>query len=566
MELTNWIGGIILLLLLNQYVYDRYVQRKHQLLINYPVIGRMRYLFELLREPFRQYFADERFYDSREKVDWVYKAAKNLPNYLSFSPSETTKSKFMFKHSNAPLNDDEIAGDFGVLFGPERPFPFRSRSVLGRSAMSDGSISPEGTRAFAKGAQRGGFPINTGEGGLTSNFFITHRDYDSSYMQIIVGSRFQRMLFPVARFFFNGSTAARFYRWMVLDKGVRDTYIFDEETLRFHRPDWNAPLEAFPSAVPADMPDIIFQMGSGLYGVRDGAGNFDEARFAKVMRFCRMCEIKLAQGAKQTGGKLLGSKVTEAVAYFRGIKPFESVFSPNRFPYASTPAELLDFVAKLQRISGKPVGFKMVVSSRDNVTEIAREIRGRIDAGEEGIPDFITVDSGEGGSATAPLELMERVGLGMPDAIYLAEEVLREFGIRDRLKLIASGKVLTPDDAAVLLSLGADYVGIARGFMMSAGCIRARHCSGDRMACPVGLATQDPSRRASYLVHINAERVASYHANMLKGLRTILAVLRLSSVSQLTKDHLFYLDGDQQVYFDVDDYFAKKIGTSIAQN
>jgi len=178
-----YILGVIVVIIM-WFVYDKYVQRKHQLLTNYPIIGRMRYLFEALREPLRQYFADEEYYDSRDKLDWIYNASRGVANYSSFAPSQPLVfPKYMIKHSNIVLNNDEVENDFSVTFGENRAKPFVTKSVIGRSAMSDGSISPEGTRAFAIGAYSGGFPINTGEGGLTSNFLVTHSNYSKDYME-----------------------------------------------------------------------------------------------------------------------------------------------------------------------------------------------------------------------------------------------------------------------------------------------------------------------------------------------------------------------------------------------
>lgn len=175
-EKDHWIIVGVVFIIANWYIYDRFVQRQHQLLINYPIIGRMRYVFELLREPLRQYFAEEQFYESRDKIDWVYKAAKNAPNFMSFSISQPfSGSRFIIKHSQVVKNENEVDSEFGLTFGPNSKIPFHTRSVISRSAMSDGALSPESTRAFSLAAQRAKFPINTGEGGLTSNYFVSHR-------------------------------------------------------------------------------------------------------------------------------------------------------------------------------------------------------------------------------------------------------------------------------------------------------------------------------------------------------------------------------------------------------
>ena len=323
MDLSTWdyfcIGLVIVFIA--WYIHDKYVQREHQLLVNYPIIGRLRYLFEEVREPFRQYFGDEKFYESKDKLDWVYKASRDVPNYASFSPSQPLpKPKFMIKHANIVLNDNEVENDFEVTFGEKREKPFTAKSIIARSAMSDGSISPEGTRAFVRGSFIGEFPINSGEGGVTSNFFTTHTNYNESYMKIVKGDDLSKKIKNIVKFFFNDVIAADVYRNLVFKKDLEaETYILDKEKEQFYRPNWDAPLEAFPKEKPLDMPDIVFQISSGLYGARDKNGKFDADRYQKVMSFCQMTEIKIAQGAKQTGGKLTGHKVTPAIAYYRNV-------------------------------------------------------------------------------------------------------------------------------------------------------------------------------------------------------------------------------------------------------
>ena len=176
------------------------------------------------------------------------------------------------------------------------------------------------------------------------------------------------------------------------------------------------------------------------------------------------------------------------------------------------------------------------------------------------LPDFISVDSGEGGSATAPLELMESVGLTTKNALYIVDSALRKHGLRDDVKIIASGKLLTPDDVIITMSMGADAVGIARGFMMSGGCIRARMCSGyGSHQCPVGMATQDPKKRASYIVVRKGNEIANYHNNLIKGMKTMLAIMGFEKIDQLSKKNLSYKNNSGEIYFDIDKYFKKKL-------
>ena len=566
LDIFSWWHWLILALFLgfvHLFIYDKYVQRKSSLLISYPVLARMRYVFELLREPLRQYFAEEKFYESRDKVDWVYKAAKNRNLFLSFSVSQPfSQSRFIIKNSNKVLNDNEVSDDFSLTFGSTCKTPFVSPSVVVRSAMSDGSLSPEATRAFAIGALNGNFPINTGEGGLTSNYFFTHRPTKErlAYLETLEGSPFAKWAYRITRKIFNRTVAAKFYRQLSLKHTkAKDSYILDQETLLLYRINWNAPLEAFPENVPDDMPNIVLQIGSGLYGVRDKEHAFDPQRYEKVMRFCRMTEIKIAQGAKQTGGKLIGEKVTDDIAYYRGVEVGKDLMSPNRFPYANSTKELLDFIENLKKISGKPVGIKIVISDSDQLNELILGIKEKEKNGEF-IPDFITIDGADGGSATAPLELMEGVGLSLWNALYLLDFYLRMHQLRDKINIIGSSKILTPDDIAIALCVGADMVGIARGFMMSGGCIRARHCSGaEGKKCPVGMATQDKKKRLSYLVAQKSQHIANYHAQLLKGLRTILAVVGVDHISKLNRSHLTFRDTGGELFFNVDTYFQNRL-------
>jgi glutamate synthase domain-containing protein 2 len=557
----NYFLLFTLFLIIALFIYDKYFQRRHQLLINYPVIGRFRYFLEALREPLRQYFANEDFYESKDKIDWVYSSSYGNSGYISFAPNQYQQNpKLLIKHSTIPLNEEEVEKDFRVTFGKNRKIPYISKSIISRSAMSDGAISPEGTRAFTKASFDGNFPINTGEGGLTSNFFLTHKVSNQEYMQKIKLSSFDKKLYNIIYRVFNSYIAVRFFRRKLLKKDEIDTYIFDFDNLLFFRPDWSADFSKFPKNVPTDMPDIIFQMSSGLYGVRDENGNFCEDRYKKVLSFCKMTEIKLAQGAKQTGGKLTASKVTPSIAYYRGVKPYENLFSPNRFPYASSFEELFEFISKLQKLSNKPVGIKIVISSKKDFKEFAKEMRKREDNFGCGVPDFITIDGGDGGSATAPLFLMDRVGLSLKDSIYIANSVLVEYGLRENIKIIASSKILTPDDIIVTLSLGADFVSIGRGFMMSAGCIRAKMCSGEGShSCPVGLATQKRSLRKSYLVYKQAAKIVNYHKALLNGVKTILSIMGKKSINDLDNSDLSFIDKNGFIYSNIDRYLEEKV-------
>lgn len=554
------LGGLVVIVFL--FIYDKYVQRQHALLINYPVIGRMRYVFEALREPLRQYFAEETFYESKDKVDWVYKAAKDVPNYQSFSVAQPFGgSRFIIKHASNVLNEDEVSDDTSVVFGKDREIPFVSQTPIIRSAMSDGALSPEAVRAFSIAGANTGLTINTGEGSLTSNHLFTHSPdlNNAKYLEIVKSTPWAEFIYKLGQTLFNGKIAVKWYRNTLLHKKTQNTYIYDTKSHVLFRVNWFADLKDFPQEVPSDIPNMIFQMSSGLYGVRDDNGKFDELRYQKVMKFCRMTEIKIAQGAKQTGGKLASNKVTADIAYYRGVPEGENVFSPNRFPFADSTSHLLDFVERLQKLSKKPVGFKIVISDANAVEEMVSEMAQRKTDGRN-LPDFISIDSGEGGSATAPLELMESVGLTTNNALYVMDIMLKNYGIRDDIKIISSGKILTPDDAIITMSMGADAIGIARGFMMSGGCIRARMCSGfGSHVCPVGLATQDPKKRASYLVLKEGKEIGNYHKNLVKSMKVVLAVMGKKSIKDLDRSLLTFKNANGEIFFDVNTYFRQKL-------
>jgi glutamate synthase domain-containing protein 2 len=202
---------------------------------------------------------------------------------------------------------------------------------------------------------------------------------------------------------------------------------------------------------------------------------------------------------------------------------------------------------------------KIVISDANVIDRLLAAAAVRKEAGLA-LPDFISVDSGEGGSATAPLELMESVGLTTRNALYILDTALRKHGLREDVKIIASGKLLTPDDVIITMSMGADAVGIARGFMMSGGCIRARMCSGyGSHQCPVGMATQDPKKRASYIVVRKGNEIANYHNNLIKGMKTMLAIMGFEHIGELSKKNLSYKNTSGEIYFDIDKYFKKKL-------
>ena len=198
------------------------------------------------------------------------------------------------------------------------------------------------------------------------------------------------------------------------------------------------------------------------------------------------------------------------------------------------------FISRLQTLSDNPVGFKIVIYNKEEFEVYAKALKSRKEEGKS-IADFLTIDGGDGGSATAPLEMMSKIGLPIRESLRIVNDVLSDYGLRDEITIIAAEKVLTPDDVVELLCHGADFVNIARGFMISAGCIRARECSGaGGRNCPVGLATMDAVKRSRYLVLQKAKHVENYHNELLHGVRSLLAVMGKSNPSELGMDDLIY--------------------------
>ena len=237
--------------------------------------------------------------------------------------------------------------------------------------------------------------------------------------------------------------------------------------------------------------DIVFQIGTAKYGVRNPQGGLDDDRLRAVAAHnqVRMIEIKMSQGAKPgKGGILPGAKVTPEIAEIRGIEVGRDSISPNRHPEINNAGELLDFIHHVREVSGKPTGFKAVIGGYGWLETLAGEIHKR---GLKSAPDFITVDSGDGGTGAAPMPLMDNVGLPIKESLPLVIDILTRYGLRERIKVIASGKLVTPAEVALAFCAGADFVTSARGFMFALGCIQSLKCN--KNTCPTGITTHKDS-------------------------------------------------------------------------
>lgn len=294
--------------------------------------------------------------------------------------------------------------------------------------------------------------------------------------------------------------------------------------------------------------DLVWELGSGYFGARAADGTFDPGKFAEAAADSqiRMVELKLSQGAKPGhGGVLPAAKVTAEIAAIRGVPMGQDCNSPAHHSCFSTPVGLLEFVARMRELSGgKPAGFKLCIGHPWEFMAICKAM---IATGIT--PDFIVVDGKEGGTGAAPLEFMDHIGMPLRDGLTFVHNALVGIGMRDRVRIGASGKITSAFDMARVLALGADWCNAARGFMFAVGCIQAQSCHTGE--CPTGVATQDPLRQRAIHVPDKAQRVTNFHRNTLHALSELVAAAGISHPSELRPHHfLRRTDSDRVMSFD----------------
>ncbi|OZI48051.1 FMN-binding glutamate synthase family protein [Bordetella genomosp. 5] len=280
---------------------------------------------------------------------------------------------------------------------------------------------------------------------------------------------------------------------------------------------------------------LVWNIGSGYFGCRDAHGNFSDEAFVRnaTLPQVKMIEIKLSQGAKPGhGGILPAGKVTPEIAEARGVAAWQDCNSPSSHSAFDTPISLLHFVAKLRKLSGgKPVGFKFCMGHPWEWFAIVKAML------ETNItPDFIVVDGAEGGTGAAPVEFVDHVGTPLREALRLVHNTLIGVNLRDRIRIGASGKIITAFDMARVMAMGADWCNAARGFMFAIGCIQAQACHTGK--CPTGVTTQDPLRQRALVVPDKAQRVMHFHRNTLHALAELLQAAGLTHPSQLRPHHI----------------------------
>ncbi len=437
------------------------LQRRHTLMRNYPIVGHFRWILEGVRGQIHQYFIESDLDGrpfNREARSLAYARAKNAEDVVPFGTEVDVYAPGYewINHSIQPatIDDKLFRIDIG---GPACSAPYSS-SVLNISAMSFGALGASAVSALNRGAAKGAFAHDTGEGGISAY----HREAGG---------------------------------------------------------------------------DLIWEIGTGYFGCRAVDGSFDEGAFAERAQEAqvKMIEVKLSQGAKPGhGGILPGAKVSAEIAAARGMPVGVDCISPPRHSAFSTPVEFMNFLARLRETSGgKPVGFKLCVGQRSEFLAICKA------AIETGIaPDFVVVDGAEGGTAAAPLEFSDHIGMPLREGLVFVINALIGAGLRSAVRVGASGKIISGFDMAANMALGADWCNSARGFMFALGCVQSQKCHTNK--CPTGVATQERLRQRGLVVSDKAERVREFHKETVLALADVVAASGLDHPSKLTRAHLYH--------------------------
>jgi glutamate synthase domain-containing protein 2 len=462
------VGFAAIIALVFMFISD-ITQKKHGVLRNYPVIGRLRYFFEEMGEYFRQYFfagdRDEMPFN-RSTRGWVYRLAKNEGGVIGFGSTydlHQSGALIFVNHPFPVLEEERLPTPSCVMGEGYAKLPFEARSIVNISGMSFGAISAPAVRSLSRGAAVAGCWMDTGEGGL------------SPYH---------------------------------LEGGC----------------------------------DIIMQIGTAKYGVRDAQGNLNADRLVELGKVVKAFEIKLSQGAKPgKGGVLPAKKVTPEIAQIRGIPEGRDSISPNRHRDIANVNELLDKIAWIRDLTGRPVGVKTAIGGWRLLNDFAEAIHRR---GLEFAPDFLAIDGGEGGSGAAPQALADHMSLSIDEALPRVVDSLIETGLRQRIRVIASGKIVTSARAAWALAAGADFVNTARGFMFSLGCIQALRCHQN--TCPTGVTTHNKRLQRALVVEEKYLRVANYCNGMNREIDMIAHSCGVRHARELKREHVRIVQANQQ--------------------
>ncbi len=454
------LGLVIIGMIVLWFIQD-ITQKKHSVLRNYPVIGRLRFIFERQGKYFRQYF----FSNDRDEMPfnratrrWIYRNAKDKGSLIGFGSTHDLREpgSIIFVNAAFPILEEDQLPTPPLLIGEGYcKNPFEAKSIINISGMSYGALSEPAVRALSLGAAKTNCWLNTGEGGLSP----------------------------------------------------------------YHR---------------EGKCDLIMQIGTAKYGIRDEHGNFSPQRAKELGKVVKAFEIKLSQGAKPgKGGLVPGNKITSEIAAIRGIPANQDSISPNRHKDIDNIDELLDKINYIRDLTGRPVGIKTAIGGWHFINELCNIIVRR---GPEYAPDFITIDGGEGGSGAAPQTLFDHVSLPITEALPRVVDSLLEANLKDRIRVVAAGKLVTSAHSAWALCLGADFVNTARGFMFSLGCIQALRCHQN--TCPTGITTHDPRLQNGLVVEEKYIRVANYAKNVNKETNMIAHSCGLRHAREFRREHV----------------------------
>jgi len=281
--------------------------------------------------------------------------------------------------------------------------------------------------------------------------------------------------------------------------------------------------------------DIIFQFGTGYFGCRTDYGDFDPEKFKEIAlhEVVKMVEIKISQGAKPGFGAILPAKKnTEEIAKFRDVEKGKEILSPPHHSAFGNDQEMILFIEKLRQLSsGKPIGIKLCIGQKDEFEQMVKTF-----AKKRNYPDFIAIDGAEGGSGAAHMESLHWAGTPILEAVHFADAILRKYGLRDEIKVMAAGKIISAFDIYKMLALGADICYSARGMMFALGCVQSLKCNLD--TCPTGITTMDPSRVASIVVEDKKTKVANYHKNTMEAFKELLGSMGLEKRKGIHKKYI----------------------------
>ena len=462
--LTYGLGTVIGILVIGTLVVwfiQDVTQKKHTVLRNYPVIGRLRYFLESQGEYFRQYFfmgdRDEMPFN-RATRSWVYRLAKAEGGIIGFGSTNDLREPGSIIFVNAPypvLEADREHTPSMVIGEGYCEHPFEAKSIVNISGMSYGAISSPAVRALSRGAAVAGCWMDTGEGGL-------------------------------APYHVEGGC------------------------------------------------DIIMQIGTAKYGIRDAEGHLSPQRAKELGKVVKAFEIKLSQGAKPgKGGVLPAAKVTDEIAGIRGIPAHTDSISPNRHIDIANVNDLLDKIAYVRELTGRPVGVKTAIGGWQFMNELVEAIDRR---GPEFAPDFLAVDGGEGGSGAAPQALADHMSLPIAEGLPRVVDALIESGLKQRVRVIAAGKLVTSAKAAWALCVGADFINTARGFMFALGCIQALRCHQN--TCPTGVTTHNKRLQRGLVVEEKYLRVANFAIGINKEIDMIAHSCGLRHAREFRREHV----------------------------